>query len=84
MVKEEIYQNRNNGQAYSIVQFERLIDLERELEEVFAIHNDLVEMYEKKWEKINNKTVNRMANGLFGLHTITNIQLRYKKSYLAA
>ena len=35
------------GQDYPTVHFERLIGIERELEELFAIQNDEVEIYGK-------------------------------------
>ena len=35
------------GQDYPTVHFERLIEIERELEELFAIQNDEVEIYGK-------------------------------------
>ena len=36
---------------YSIVHSERLLEFERESEEIFAIQNDKLEAYEYKWER---------------------------------
>ena len=32
-----------------MVHYKRLMDIERESEETYAIQNDTMEMYEKKW-----------------------------------
>ena len=31
--------------------FERILELERESEEIHALNNDKLEIYERKWEK---------------------------------
>ena len=51
MGKKVIYQTRGNGNQFSMRHLERLLEIERESEEQFAINNDGLEMYEKKWEK---------------------------------
>ena len=44
-----IYQNRGKIMLYSIVHFERLLQIEREAEQMFAIQSDRIEAYEYKW-----------------------------------
>ena len=46
-----IYKNRTNRGACSIVHFERLMEMERELEEYNVIQYDKIELYERKWGK---------------------------------
>ena len=46
-----IYQNRDKRVLYLIVHFERLLEIEREAEEMFAIQSDRIEAYEYKWER---------------------------------
>ena len=53
--KQLIYQNRGKGNLYSITHFEILMEIEREAEEIFAIQNDKIELYEYKWEKYITK-----------------------------
>ena len=40
-----IYQTRSKRHLYSIVNFEKLIETERELEEIYAIRNDKFHIY---------------------------------------
>ena len=49
--KKLIYQNRGTRNSYSIRHFERVLELERESEEIYAQSQDKIELYEKKWEK---------------------------------
>ena len=48
--KKVIYQYRDNRNPYSMRHFERLLEIERESEEIYALNNDTVDRYEKKWE----------------------------------
>ena len=36
---------------YSMRHFERIIEIERESEEIHALNQDEIDIYEKKWEK---------------------------------
>ena len=38
----------------TLVHYEGLMDIESKSEETYAIQNDTMEMYERKWEKYNN------------------------------
>ena len=49
--KQIIYENRGRRNAYSMVLFEKLVDLERESEKIHALKSDRLGKYEKKWEK---------------------------------
>ena len=49
--KKNIYQNRGTENLYSMRQFERVIEIERESEEINALNHDKMDIYEKKWEK---------------------------------
>ena len=51
MGKKVIYQTRGNGNFYSMRHLERILEVERESEEQFAINNDTLDIYERKWEK---------------------------------
>ena len=51
MGKKVIYQTRGNINQFSMRHLERILGIERESEEQFAINNDVLEMYERKWEK---------------------------------
>ena len=51
MGKKVIYLTIGNGNQFSMRHLERILEIERESEEQFAINNDVLEMYEKKWEK---------------------------------
>ena len=51
IAKKMIYQNRGKGGPYSMRHFETLLEIERESEEIYAINNDNMELYERKWEK---------------------------------
>ena len=46
-----VYQNRDKKYPYSGVHFEKILELERETEEIFAIQNDQLEVYKYKWER---------------------------------
>ena len=48
--KKVIYQNRDNRNPYSMRHFERLLEIEIESEEIYALNNDIIDRYEKKWE----------------------------------
>ena len=48
--KKVIYQYRDIRNPYSMRHFERLLEIERESEEIYALNNDKVDIYEKKWE----------------------------------
>ena len=49
--KKIIYQNRGTRNGYSIRNFERVLELERESEEIYAQSQDKIELYARKWEK---------------------------------
>ena len=49
--KKIIYQNRGTRNMYSMRHLERIIELERESEEKYALNQDKMDIYEKKWEK---------------------------------
>ena len=49
-VKKVIYQNRAKRNIYSIRHFETLLEIERESEEIYAINNDILELYKRKWD----------------------------------
>ena len=49
--KNIIYQNRGTRNMYSMRHFERILELERESEEIYALAHDRIELYERKWEK---------------------------------
>ena len=49
--KKNIYQNRGTENLYPMRQFERVIEIERESEEINALNHDKMDIYEKKWEK---------------------------------
>ena len=49
--KKIIYQNRGTVNLYSMRHLERVIEIERESEEINALNHDKMEVYEKKWEK---------------------------------
>ena len=51
IAKKVIYQNRGKRNPYSVRHFETLLEIERESEEIYAINNDNMELYERKWEK---------------------------------
>ena len=51
MGKKVIYQTRGTRNQFSMRHLERILEIERESEEQFAINNDILEMYERKWEK---------------------------------
>ena len=51
MGKKIIYQNRGTRNMYSMRHFERIIELERESEEIHSLNQDKMDIYEKKWEK---------------------------------
>ena len=51
IAKKVIYQNRGKRNIYSIRHFETLLEIERESEEIYAINNDILELYERKWDK---------------------------------
>ena len=55
--KKLIHKNRSKRNTYSIVHYERLIEIERESEEICAMQYDKIEMYEKKWDKYKNAIV---------------------------
>ena len=55
--KQIIYQKRGRWNAYSMVHFERLVDLERKSEEILALQSDGLEIYEQKWEKYKTKYI---------------------------
>ena len=46
-----IYLKRGKGGPFSVRHFETLLEIERESEEIYAINNDNIELYERKWEK---------------------------------
>ena len=48
--KKLIYQKREDRAAYSMIHFENMLDLERNSEETYALHNDTLDIYERKWE----------------------------------
>ena len=48
--KKVIYQNRGKRNLYSMRHFETMLEIGRESEETFALNNDNIETYEKKWE----------------------------------
>ena len=48
--KKLIYQNRENRAPYSMIHFKRMLELERESEETYALNNDTLDIYEQKWE----------------------------------
>ena len=50
------YQSRGNRNSYSMLHFKRLVEMEKESEENHATRKDSVEMFERKWGKISNKT----------------------------
>ena len=45
IAKKVIYQNRGKRNIYSMRQFETLLEIERESEEIYAINNDTLELY---------------------------------------
>ena len=49
--KKVIYQTRGNRNQFSMRHLERILEIERESEEQFALNNDILEMYERKWER---------------------------------
>ena len=49
--KKIIYQNRGTVNLYSMRHLERVIEIERESEEINALNHDKMEVYETKWEK---------------------------------
>ena len=49
IVKKVIYQDRGKRNLYSMSYFETLLEIERESEEMYALNNDNLEMYERKW-----------------------------------
>ena len=49
-MKGLINQNKGKNQPYSMLHFEKMIEQEREFEELFAIQGDRLEVFEKKWE----------------------------------
>ena len=51
MGKKVIYQTRGNRNQFSMRHLERILEIERESEEQFAFNNDILEMYERKWER---------------------------------
>ena len=51
MIGNFFYQNRGTRNMYLMRHFERIIELERESEEIHAINQDKIDIYEKKWEK---------------------------------
>ena len=50
--KQLIYQQRGKRNHCSVIHFERLMEIERESEEIYAIQNDKMEIYEYKLENI--------------------------------
>ena len=48
--KKLIYQNRENRASYSMVHFERMLEMKRESEETYALNSDTLDIYEQKWE----------------------------------
>ena len=46
--KKIINQKRGKRSLYSIAHFDALVEIEREADEIYAIQNDKVEMYEYK------------------------------------
>ena len=51
VAKKLIYQKRGNRNPFSISHFERLLEIARDAEKIFALENDKLEIYEKKWDK---------------------------------
>ena len=49
--KKIIYQNRGTINLYSMRHVERVIEIERESEEINALNQDKMDIYEKKCEK---------------------------------
>ena len=51
IAKKVIYQNRGKRNIYTMRHFKTLLEIERESEEIYAINNDTLELYERKWDK---------------------------------
>ena len=49
--KKRFYRNRGTRNLYSMRHFERIIEIERRSEEINALNQDNMDIYEKKWEK---------------------------------
>ena len=48
MIGNFFFQNRGTRNMYSMRHFERIIELERESEEIHALNQDKMDIYEKK------------------------------------
>ena len=51
IAKKVIYLKRGKEGPFSVRYFETLLEMERESEEIYAVNNDSIELYERKWEK---------------------------------
>ena len=51
IAKKVIYLKRGKEGPFSVRYFETLLEIERESEEIYAVNNDSIELYERKWEK---------------------------------
>ena len=51
IAKKVIYMKRGKEGPFSVRYFETLLEMERESEEIYAVNNDSIELYERKWEK---------------------------------
>ena len=49
------HQNRIKRNAYSLLQYERLIEIERKSEKTYAMQNNKIEMYEKDERNITTQ-----------------------------